>query len=58
MTAIKETQALNLNKLTERELFNLVNDGYLGRKWGALPGMPLNEYWGLTITGEQLFHLV
>lgn len=53
-----ETEALNLNKLTERELFNLVDDGYLVRQMGALPGMNNREYWALTFNGEQLFHLV
>jgi DNA-binding PadR family transcriptional regulator len=53
-----ETEALNLDKLTDRQIFNLVEDGYLARQWGALPGMNNREYWALTANGEQLFHLV
>ena len=57
-TMNKETQPLNLSKISEKKLWALVGGGYLARCMGALPGMKPNEYWALTAMGENVWHLV
>ncbi len=54
----KDTQPLNLSKISEKKLWALVGGGYLARRMGALPGMKPNEYWALTAMGENVWHLV
>jgi hypothetical protein len=55
---IQQLQPLDLDKISQKKLEALYGGGYIARKWGALPCMPLNEYWTLTVNGEQLFYLV
>ena len=57
-TMKKETQPLNLSKISEKKLWALVGGGYLARRMGALPGMEPNEFWALTAMGENVWHLV
>jgi hypothetical protein len=57
-TMNKETQPLNLSKISEKKLWALVGGGYLARRFGAVPGMKSNEYWTLTAMGENVWHLV
>jgi len=55
---MKTTQPLNLDKISEKELWALVNCNHLLRKMGALPGFSNREYWALSAMGEQVWHLV
>ena len=52
------TQALDLQKISEKKFWALVGGGYLARKWGAVPSMVGREYWALTAMGERVWHLV
>ena len=55
---MKTTQPLNLNTATQRELETLTAAGHIARRWGAVWGMPANEFWALTARGEALYHTV
>jgi hypothetical protein len=55
---MKTTQPLNLNTATQRELETLTAAGHIARRWGAVWGMPANEFWTLTARGEALYHTV
>ena len=56
--AMQTTQPLNLDKISEKELWTLVDGGHLARQMGALPGFSNRKYWALTAIGERVWHLV
>ena len=55
---MQTTQALNLDKISEKEFWALVDHGHITRRMGALPGFSNREYWALTAIGERAWYLV
>jgi hypothetical protein len=55
---MKETQPLDLDKISQKKLEALYGGGYVVRKFGAVWGMTRKEYWCLSAMGENVWHLI